>query len=344
MWYVVCRTVCRAALASASPLLHFVFNILLVANIKHSNALLVVCENIKVSITPEKSAMQSTLLITMKDFRYFVAIISWFLRSGQHRATAFSLSSTKIGPFQWREQALMLSSSPSWNSQDDNLKSSDSSSGANGFQSSATPSSIGDYVQGIHGGKYQFEEACGATFAGRQFAEALYSSDSTEGVILDTDLMDDSEAMPSWLQKLGTSETLGPLTPLENFQVISFSPTSPTTTISIANDERSWERFYTKIIQIAPDGTIVDGASILCHTQQLDSGNDGVGAPFLVMPATGQLAPRGGSSNLCTYSDTATLQVSAIATDNYMSSGGSFFLLVIGTESETWKYWLQYQL
>ena len=41
--------------------------------------------------------------------------------------------------------------------------------------------SVGDYVQGVHGGKYQFEEAGGATFAGKQFAESLYASDPDEG-------------------------------------------------------------------------------------------------------------------------------------------------------------------
>lgn len=272
-------------------------------------------------------------------------IVSLSLQSGPSGATAFSLSSTKINPFRLRAQVLTLSSSPSWNNKEDNL--SGSSSRLNKFQSSATPSSVGDYVQGVHGGKYQFEEAGGgATFAGRQFAEALYSSDPN--VIIEADPMDNNTHMPTWLQKMGTSEKLGPLTPLENLQVLSFSPTSPTTTISITNDERSWEYFYSKIIQVDPDGTIVDGACILCHDEQLVLGKNGVRVPFSIIPATGQLAPRGGSSNLCDpekpYSDTEEVLISAVGTDSYRARGGGIFLLVIGTEAETWKYWLQYQL
>ena len=241
------------------------------------------------------------------------------------RATAFSSTysgSVFTASFQRQEQIIALHSSP-WDSHEQTSR-------------DAAAPSVGDYVQGVHGGKYQFEEAGGATFAGRQFAEALYSSDPNEGVLLE-DPLNENEPLPSWVQKMGSSGSLGQLTPLQNFPVLSLSSASPTTSVSITNDERSWEHFYSKIVQVAADGTIVDEALIFCHEPQNGGG-------VKVTPAKGHLAPRGGSSNLCDpdkpYSDTATIQISVNA-EGLIPNGESFPLLVIGTEAETWKYWLQ---
>ena len=75
------------------------------------------------------------------------------------------------------------------------------------FPSSSSSASVGDYVMGVHGGKYQFEEAGGASFAGQQFAESLYASDSSEGVIEAKDGTE--EPFPRWANVMGTSEKLG---------------------------------------------------------------------------------------------------------------------------------------
>ena len=160
-------------------------------------------------------------------------------------------------------------------------------------------------------------------------------------------LFDDDEPMPAWLQKMGTAAKLGPLTPFQNFPVLSLPPNSPTASITITNDERSWEYFYCKIISVAPDGSVDDGASILCGNWQRQQ-QQHQNVLFQVEPPTGHLAPRGGSSNLCDpnkpYSDTATIEISVTVGDvdstNSIEKGAP--LLVVGTEAETWKYWLQY--
>jgi len=212
----------------------------------------------------------------------------------------------------------------------------------------ASSSSVGDYVRGVHGGKYQFEDAGGATFAGQQFAEALYASTDEE----DDTLGHVNEPLPKWGQTMATSAKLGTnigAKPFENhWPVLSISSNknNAPVTINICNDERSWEYYYCKLVQICSDGTVLDKSSLLCHELQADPKASNL-LPVVITPATGHLAPRGGSSNLCDpskpYSDSATLQViynSAFDASSFDETGNAC-LLVIGTEAETWRYWLQ---
>ena len=80
--------------------------------------------------------------------------------------------------------------------------------GANTNQDSlSNAKSIGDVVQNLHGGKYQFSETqylAGSSLIGQQFAESLYSSSSEgehdEGIIGIDD--DDDTELPKWAIRL----------------------------------------------------------------------------------------------------------------------------------------------
>jgi hypothetical protein len=191
----------------------------------------------------------------------------------------------------------------------------------------SSSASVGDYVRGVHGGKYQFEDAGGMSFAGSQFAESLYASDDSEGVYEE---IPDTEELPRWAQAMGTPDKLGLLHPLEKYPVVSVSSQEPTI-ISITNDERTWEQFYSKVVEVSLDGTIL---------------LEGDGK-FIITPERGNLAPRGGSSNLCDpskpYSDSTDIQIQVDSSgfDPSSSSNSNHYLLVIGTEAEKWYYWLQ---
>ncbi|CAB9509382.1 expressed unknown protein [Seminavis robusta] len=197
--------------------------------------------------------------------------------------------------------------------------------------------SVGDYVQGVHGGKYQFEQAGGATFAGRQFAESLYASDPNEGVIYDNN---DDGNVPAWAERMGTSAKLGILTPLQRYPILSVA-LEEATAITIANEERSWEHYYSKVVQVASDGTVLDDTAVWCHESSQQQPTDCI---VTVSPATGHLAPRGGSSNLCDpskpYSDSSQIQITR-ASDGAVTSGDHYYLLVVGTEAETRPHWIQ---
>lgn len=294
-----------------------------------------------------KHSVDTVLYIIMcsryHSLSLFFPILACF-RGDHHQATAFSLTSSgRAISCTSPGQAKALKISP-W---DDHSPGADRNTNAN------TQPSLGDYVQGVHGGKYQFEDAGGATFAGRQFAEALYSSDPNEGNLEESTTNGDSnEPLPSWVQKMGTSAKLGPLVPLQHFPILSLCWSTPTatTTVSIRNDERSWEFFYSKIVVVGIDGLVVDAESILCHDQQQqqqqqEQQQDPQRIVLQVTPANGQLAPRGGSSNICDptkpYSDTAEIQISANS-ERIMPNEDTTLLLVIGTEAEIWKYWLQW--
>lgn len=196
-------------------------------------------------------------------------------------------------------------------------------------------SSVGDYVRGVHAGKYQFEEAGAASFAGQQFAEALYCTDSTDGIIKAGN--DGDESLPRWAETMGTSATMGVTPPMERYDVLDLYPDS-SASVTICNDERSWEHFYCKYVQVNSDGSILDETAAFVHEARSD-------ALFQIIPATGYLAPRGGSSNLCDpsnpYSDSATIHISRIPNVQSATYLGSQYLLIMGTEAEKWCYWLQ---
>jgi hypothetical protein len=122
---------------------------------------------------------------------------------------------------------------------------------------------------------------------------------------------------------------------LQKYPVLCVSSSSLPATITITNDERSWEHYYCKLVKVTSAGTIVDDSAVWCHHQPAD-------CVVTVSPAKGHLAPRGGSSNLCDpsnpYSDSAQIQIQLVSSE---ITTGHHHLLLIGTEAEAWPYWIQ---
>lgn len=115
---------------------------------------------------------------------------------------------------------------------------------------------IGDIVQGLHGSKYQFNDA-GANFEGQQFAEMGYSS----GEVL-VESYENNPIVPQWALKMKE------MTPPTNAPALRLNDK---VSVNIRNDERSWEKYYAFIVGPAAETTTV-------------------------RPWVGQLAPRGGSN------------------------------------------------
>jgi len=176
--------------------------------------------------------------------------------------------------------------------------------------SSSSSTSIGDITQNLHGGKYQFSETqylAGGSLMGQQFAESLYSSCDEEDSV-----EEEIGELPKWALKLQQPHKGKQLA-----GTLAFSECVKSHTISITNDERSWEKYY---------------AFVLPNTFQQS---------FRISSLRGVLAPRGGASNACDaskpYSDSAHITIELIVDDHATIAGGEV-LLVVGTEAEIWRY------
>lgn len=195
--------------------------------------------------------------------------------------------------------------------------------------------SIGEVVGGLHGGKYQFTGGGGGS--------SFESSFGGEGSCGENDNNEEEsdEEMPNWARKMlppSTSESSLSLLDVETLNIPSnanpMDGMTYSTTISIKNEERTWEKFYAKIIFCQGDG---DQCSI--------SDSDSVRKPFYVKPKNGFLAPRGGASNACDasnpYSDSAKLHIIHNSNETVdlppQGSQGQWWL-VAGTEEEKWYY------
>jgi len=224
--------------------------------------------------------------------------------------------------------------------------------------SSSTSSSIGDVVKGLHGGKYQFEgstmDSNGLTFAGRQFAESLYGG-GNDTFNCENDERND-EPWPKWATRMMPSSSFlddddNNKSWIGNHHYEGYSPTGNTKTpisgssskhseytIQITNEERTWERFYAKIVHLhSRTGEILldsccDASETIQSSPQF---------PYEVTPITGMLAPRGGASNVCDprkpYSDSAQVVVRYYYYDGDHHYNNEWWL-VIGTEEQTWSY------
>jgi len=173
--------------------------------------------------------------------------------------------------------------------------------------------SIGEVVGGLHGGKYQFEGSGAASDYVLSGPSSLTSSGCAEEV--------QEKELPNWALRMKPRDDAVILEVPSNANRQNGMIRSAS--ITITNDERTWEKFYAKIVSS-------DGA---------DSSN----TKFVVRPSTGDLAPRGGASNACDasqpYSDSATLQV--IHNESVLDNGGVEYWLIAGTEEEQWSYRLR---
>jgi hypothetical protein len=187
--------------------------------------------------------------------------------------------------------------------------------------------SIGDVTNNLHGGKYQFQQAeqsllAGTSRIGQEFADSLYSS--CDGADCEEEM-----EMPKWALRMSD-----PSEHIEGIITDTLSFVSDESivenTVTITNEERSWERFH---LFIFPWDGGKEG-----NVLQVDNRNDA--CPFATNINTGVLAPRGGASNACDankpYSDSDEIIVTF---DGGKNVGD--YLLVVGTGAEVWRYLLK---
>lgn len=149
--------------------------------------------------------------------------------------------------------------------------------------------SIGDVVQGLHGSKYQFSNS-GINFEGQQFAETGYGCSAPP-----TEEDYSKEPIPNWALKLKDV--------MPSDEAPSIHLTGDSGTVTIQNEERSWEKYYAFLI-------------------------GGDSESLVVEPNVGMLAPRGGTEY---FQDFEQLTV-------HGEAAGRNSFLVVGTEAETWIY------
>lgn len=171
--------------------------------------------------------------------------------------------------------------------------------------------SIGEVVGGLHGGKYQFQGVGGG---GSEYA--LSGPTTNGGNHHDSR---EQQELPKWALSVKPSENASILEVPSNANRKNGMIRSAS--VTIANDERTWEPFHARIV---------------CTN---DANND----LFTARPSSGDLAPRGGASNACDesqpYSDSATINV--IHNEKEQSIDGAEYWLVVGTEEEQWSYRLR---
>ncbi|OEU05980.1 hypothetical protein FRACYDRAFT_257191 [Fragilariopsis cylindrus CCMP1102] len=208
--------------------------------------------------------------------------------------------------------------------------------------------SISDVVGGLHGGKYQFDsnynnDGVGdnaVAFSGTGSSALLLDDEDYYSFNKNEEEEEEEEHLPNWVTNTmepnfsNYKELIVPTNSNPMNGMIYFS------SITIKNDERTWEKFYTKILTITNTNTTTTATKI----------NNNI---VTVQPISGFLAPRGGTSNVCDinkpYSDKATIRiiqqnnnnrkqhVVVTTADNIMNNNKELWL-VVGTEEEKWSY------
>lgn len=186
--------------------------------------------------------------------------------------------------------------------------------------------SIGDVVQGLHGGKSQLPQPSSSSsvfvsFEGQRFAERGYSSGVYEGDQYDKDDNEnddeDDALLPVWALKL---QQVPP--PGRSYSQLDLSSSSSSfTAVQIQNEERSWGPFYAFIV--------INVGNVVGHEFTITS-------TLSIRPSKGMLAPRGHDGTTTRFFDSAMLQITgSVPTD----LAGDVWVIV-GTEAETWTYQL----
>ncbi len=204
------------------------------------------------------------------------------------------------------------------------------------FSSSSKKKSIGELTQNLHGGKYQFSDTqylSGNSIIGQEFAESLYSSSSSgggSGSCMDNNDEDfiDNEEIPKWAMRLQqrTEHKGRQLT-----GTLTFTSSNNVHTITIKNEERSWEQYFAYILRSS------DNNNSIAATASEDL--------FQLSSVRGHLAPRGGASNACDaskpYLDSADIRIEFVG-DPQAAVKDEELLLVVGTEAEVWRWQLSF--
>jgi hypothetical protein len=183
--------------------------------------------------------------------------------------------------------------------------------------------SIGDVVKNLHGGKYQFDNKSGLGMIGQQFAESMYACTPDNSMLQHTEekVFDDTN-LPKWVHRLGST------VPKQISGTINFSiqdlESSSSQIIQIHNEERTWERYYSKII-MSPGSDNINELEWDIHYNYFT----------ILVGQQGMLAPRGGVSGI---SDTATIIVRPVQNFQYESYQLREYWLIVGTEEANWCY------
>jgi hypothetical protein len=183
---------------------------------------------------------------------------------------------------------------------------------------------ISDIVGNLHGGKYQFNEYGNNVFNPYEDDNAWNPSYS---ISKEEEQEEDESQMPKWAIQMKPKDEICSNPPSNN--ILNISPTNKSAKVTISNQERTWEKFYAKIMYQSK----TDSIFYTLNTTTTPS--------LIVHPTKGYLAPRGGASNACDarnqYSDSVTLEVICTTDVSTLSEYDSIWL-VVGTEEEKWYY------
>ena len=170
--------------------------------------------------------------------------------------------------------------------------------------------SISDYVGGLHGGKYEFDDRILGVTALNYEKSVVFGNTIREDPTRTLAPLDDEESrtIPKWARR-----------PVDLSMPIGIVDESGNSLVRIVNEEISWEPFY---------ATLEDA-----------SGNPAV-EKIGVSPSAGKLAPRGGCD---VYSDECIISLDLESsgkrspTGEKLSSGQPLFL-VVRTELDSWVW------
>ena len=179
--------------------------------------------------------------------------------------------------------------------------------------------SIADVVGNLHGGKYQFNN---------YGAVGAYDSEYSGCGSGEQYKEEEEEEMPKWAMRMEPSQSdieqaklivvPSNLDPMDGMVYYSL--------IKIQNEERTWEKFFVKIMAKGQDGKFIQQENGL----------------FIAKPTSGSLAPRGGASNACDernpYSDSAEIKIMHNSSGSILIPSIGDFFLVAATEEEMWCY------
>ena len=218
--------------------------------------------------------------------------------------------------------------------------------------------SVGDYMGGVHAGKYEFDSRfTGVTSI--NYEKSIVAGDMATGVRRILAKLDNADVKPVWAERDVDLE-------MEN----AFQGTIDGNSIGVdavngfgvilRNDEISWEPFYTQFLTIdgkeggegREKGGVGGGGGEIMSEGKEERMSSGSGnglqiledSTFLLTPANGTLAPRGGAQNACDaskpYSDSCVLTVYRPPREQRQGAlgGGQDVWLVVRTEQDHWSW------
>ena len=159
--------------------------------------------------------------------------------------------------------------------------------------------SVGDYMGGVHAGKYNFDSRLSGVTS-LNYENSVMFDDLAGGGRKRILAKVEGAAPPSWaFRQVALAEVAAaseqPTITLNGGQGLERGPAAGVAVV-LANDERTWEPFYTTLEEEFADGE-----------------RRGLRRELLVTPTNGTLAPRGGAENACDaskpYSDRCVLTV-----------------------------------